>query len=65
METYRESDAYWVGSLAMTCALAYRDLRRNERAAAQENLKRVLEDFLRSPVPVAEVRRTLREEMRR
>lgn len=55
------SDHYWVGSLSMSVALALKA----EQPEARRILKRVLDDFLRSPLPSSELRSILRQEMKR
>ena len=61
-EEMERSDPYWVGVLSMSIALAIPKI--EKPAYVREDLRRALEDFLRSPVPSAELKDSLRREMK-
>jgi hypothetical protein len=52
-----KSDPFWVGSLSMSIALA---LKEQDPKQAQRQLRRTLDEFLRSPVCSAELAEYLR-----
>jgi len=55
------TDGYWLGSLSMAIATAVKE---PDHKWARQNLRRALDDFLRSPLPSEELVHMLREELK-
>jgi hypothetical protein len=56
-----DTDPFWLGKLSMSIALAVPRVGGDVR----DDLEQTLADFLHSPLPSEELKRTLREEMGR
>jgi hypothetical protein len=57
------TDPFWVGRFSQAIAMNLPKIKTRPEEA-RENLKRCLDDFLRSSLPDAEHKRLLREELR-
>lgn len=63
MGAIETSDAYWLGRLSMQIAMAVREVEKPSHV--RQDLRRTLEEYLRSPCRTQTLEDMLREEMRR
>lgn len=56
-------DAFWVGRFSTAVAMAVPRIKTRPDDVA-EDLKRTLDEFLRSPLPSADLKRSLKEDLR-
>ena len=62
---YAASYPYWTARLATGITLAVGDLRCKQEHLARVQLEELMRDFLRSPLPSSELKRALREDLKR
>jgi hypothetical protein len=63
-DTYAHDCAYWLGRLSMAAALTARSIKLGYAKDAGTDMRRTLDEFLRSPVPSEELKTDIRENLR-
>jgi hypothetical protein len=63
-DTYAHNCAYWLGRLSMAAALTTRAIKNGYGNVAEKDMRRTLDEFLRSPVPSEELKTDIRENLR-